>query len=187
LPRFAESHDDGTILRYLGKPCSGESCPSWERLDNNPASRDIAVGGNHLYHVRRARQPHARLRGRCVRQRRLMRQDGTPDAHGAPEQAPRLFGRAGRDHPVALGSRADEDEPVARVPSAVAEQMHARDAHVGHLLLDEAPQVRFSCAARQAADVHLAVARLLAGVTHCVNEPFSRTRPSHLDSRRSRR
>ena len=126
--------------------------------------------------VRRAREPHARRRARGVGQGRLLRQGGTPDAHGASEYA-QLFRRAGRDHPVALARRADEDEPVARVPACVADQMHTRDAYVGHELLDDAAQVGFGARARQAADVDLAVVRLLAGVTHVVNDPFSRTRP----------
>ena len=28
-------HNDGWMFRYTGTPCSGESCPGWERLANN--------------------------------------------------------------------------------------------------------------------------------------------------------
>jgi hypothetical protein len=38
-------HNDGWIWRYTGTPCSGDSCPGWQRLDNNSKARRIAVGG----------------------------------------------------------------------------------------------------------------------------------------------
>ena len=35
------------IWRYTGPPCSGESCPGWQRLDNNPKTVAIAAAGTH--------------------------------------------------------------------------------------------------------------------------------------------
>jgi len=29
------------VWRYTGTPCSGESCPGWVRLDNNPKGKAI--------------------------------------------------------------------------------------------------------------------------------------------------
>ncbi|SOY74871.1 hypothetical protein CBM2633_P200002 [Cupriavidus taiwanensis] len=34
-------HDDGAIWRSDGKPCNGQSCPGWARLDNNPRTGTI--------------------------------------------------------------------------------------------------------------------------------------------------
>jgi hypothetical protein len=31
--------------RYVGPPSSGDSCPGWQQLDNNPETKRIAVGG----------------------------------------------------------------------------------------------------------------------------------------------
>ena len=42
-------HNDGQIWRYTGVPCSGTSCPGWERLDKNPNTREIVATGSHLY------------------------------------------------------------------------------------------------------------------------------------------
>jgi hypothetical protein len=42
-------HNDGAIWRYTGVPCTGNSCPGWERLDNNPNTREIVATGGHLY------------------------------------------------------------------------------------------------------------------------------------------
>ena len=33
----------GDIYRYVGPPCAGSSCPGWQRLDNNPATRRITA------------------------------------------------------------------------------------------------------------------------------------------------
>ncbi len=35
------------IWRYTGTPCNGDSCPGWQRLDNNPKTVDIAASGSH--------------------------------------------------------------------------------------------------------------------------------------------
>lgn len=42
---------NGSIWRFTGTPCSGSSCPGWQRLDNNPASVRIAAGGSSLYQL----------------------------------------------------------------------------------------------------------------------------------------
>jgi hypothetical protein len=41
----------GAIWRYTGTPCSGNSCPGWQRLDNNPKTVAIVAGGNSLYQL----------------------------------------------------------------------------------------------------------------------------------------
>jgi hypothetical protein len=35
------------IWRYTGKPCSGDSCPGWQKLDNNPKTVAIVAAGGH--------------------------------------------------------------------------------------------------------------------------------------------
>jgi len=40
-----------TIWSYTGTPCSGNSCPGWQQLDNNPATVAIAGGGSKLYQL----------------------------------------------------------------------------------------------------------------------------------------
>lgn len=37
-------HSGGEIWRYTGTPCSGNSCPGWQLLDNNSLTKSIAVG-----------------------------------------------------------------------------------------------------------------------------------------------
>jgi hypothetical protein len=39
------------IWRHTGTPCSGESCPGWQRLDNNPKTVAIASAANELYQL----------------------------------------------------------------------------------------------------------------------------------------
>lgn len=43
--------DIGPIWQYTGTPCSGNSCPGWQRLDNNVASVRIAAGDSKLYQL----------------------------------------------------------------------------------------------------------------------------------------
>jgi hypothetical protein len=43
--------DNGTIWEATGVACSGESCPGWQRLDNNSKTFVIAAGGNDLYQL----------------------------------------------------------------------------------------------------------------------------------------
>ncbi|GLS19614.1 hypothetical protein GCM10007874_26310 [Labrys miyagiensis] len=40
----------GAIWRYTNVPCTGESCPGWQRLDNNPRTVSI-VAGDALYQM----------------------------------------------------------------------------------------------------------------------------------------
>jgi hypothetical protein len=41
----------GTIWRSMGAACSGESCPGWQRLDNNTRTVAVAAGGDRLYQL----------------------------------------------------------------------------------------------------------------------------------------
>lgn len=41
----------GAIWRHTGVPCSGNSCPGWQILDNNGKSAAIAAGGSGLYQL----------------------------------------------------------------------------------------------------------------------------------------
>jgi hypothetical protein len=41
----------GAIWRHTGTPCSGNSCPGWQRLDNNLKTVAIAAGGSALYQL----------------------------------------------------------------------------------------------------------------------------------------
>jgi M6 family metalloprotease-like protein len=41
----------GSIWQYTGTPCSGNSCPGWQKFDNNAATMRIAAGGNKLYQL----------------------------------------------------------------------------------------------------------------------------------------
>ena len=44
--------DEGApIWRYTGTPCAGESCPGWQKLDNNPATTMIAAAGDQLFQL----------------------------------------------------------------------------------------------------------------------------------------
>ncbi len=44
-------HSDGWIWQYTGTPCSGNSCPGWQRLDNNSKTKAITASGNQLYQL----------------------------------------------------------------------------------------------------------------------------------------
>jgi len=44
-------HTDGTIWRYIGAPCSGNACPAWQMLDNNPATTAITAAGRQLFQL----------------------------------------------------------------------------------------------------------------------------------------
>jgi hypothetical protein len=41
--RLYQRHSTGWIWRYTGPACTGQSCPGWRRLDNNPATKEIIV------------------------------------------------------------------------------------------------------------------------------------------------
>jgi hypothetical protein len=40
-------HRDGRIWQYTGVPCTGQSCPGWKMLDNNPATISLTSGNAH--------------------------------------------------------------------------------------------------------------------------------------------
>ena len=42
---------DGTIWRYTGTPCSGNACPGWQALDNNPKTVNIVAADSSLYQL----------------------------------------------------------------------------------------------------------------------------------------
>jgi hypothetical protein len=42
-------HSDGWIWRFTGEECTGELCPGWQRLDNNPKAVQIAAAGPQLF------------------------------------------------------------------------------------------------------------------------------------------
>lgn len=42
---------DGTIWRYTGTPCAGNSCPGWQALDNNSRTVTVAAADNALYQL----------------------------------------------------------------------------------------------------------------------------------------
>jgi V8-like Glu-specific endopeptidase len=44
-------HKSGAIWRYTGTPCSDNSCPGWQMLDQNSATVAIAAAGNNLYQL----------------------------------------------------------------------------------------------------------------------------------------
>jgi hypothetical protein len=44
-------HDDGSIWRSTGVPCSGGSCPGWVELDNNPAAAAITAGDGTVFQL----------------------------------------------------------------------------------------------------------------------------------------
>jgi hypothetical protein len=49
--RLFQLHNDGMIWRYTGAPCTGNSCPGWQRLDNNPKTRAIVAAGEQLFQL----------------------------------------------------------------------------------------------------------------------------------------
>ncbi|HSX59670.1 MAG TPA: hypothetical protein VLF18_05685 [Tahibacter sp.] len=50
-PKLYQLHSNGAIWQSIGGACSGESCPSWQRLDNNPQTRAIAASGGKVYQL----------------------------------------------------------------------------------------------------------------------------------------
>ena len=44
-------HKNGEIWRSTGQPCSGDTCPGWQRLDNNPSTKSIVAAGLNLYQL----------------------------------------------------------------------------------------------------------------------------------------
>lgn len=49
--RTPQGSDIGSIWRSTGAPCTGNSCPGWQRFDNNGASVRIAAGAGNLYQL----------------------------------------------------------------------------------------------------------------------------------------
>ena len=45
------ARDGAAVWRHTGTPCSGDSCPGWARLDNNPRTISIAADGSQLYQL----------------------------------------------------------------------------------------------------------------------------------------
>ncbi|CAM3495828.1 MULTISPECIES: hypothetical protein [Cupriavidus] len=52
-PKLFQLHNDGAIWQSIGGACTGESCPSWQRLDNNPNTKALAASGGRLYQLHR--------------------------------------------------------------------------------------------------------------------------------------
>ncbi len=50
-PALFQRHNDGAIWQSRGRPCAGESCPHWQRLDNNAATRAIVASAGRLYQL----------------------------------------------------------------------------------------------------------------------------------------
>ncbi len=44
-------NQDGTIWKYTGTSCSGNSCPGWQALDNNPKTVTIAAADGGVYQL----------------------------------------------------------------------------------------------------------------------------------------
>ena len=45
------ARDGAAIWRYTGIPCSGNSCPGWQRFDNNPRTVAIVADAGELYQL----------------------------------------------------------------------------------------------------------------------------------------
>jgi hypothetical protein len=43
--------EGAAIWRHTGTPCTGESCPGWQRIDNNPKTWSIVAAGSQLYQL----------------------------------------------------------------------------------------------------------------------------------------
>ncbi|MGI9508955.1 MAG: hypothetical protein ACR2QJ_06365 [Geminicoccaceae bacterium] len=41
----------GAVWAHTGTPCSGQSCPGWQRLDNSVRTTSLAAGNGHLYQL----------------------------------------------------------------------------------------------------------------------------------------
>jgi hypothetical protein len=46
-----QTHTDGSIWQYTGKPCKGTVCSGWIELDNNPHLKSIAANSGELYEL----------------------------------------------------------------------------------------------------------------------------------------
>lgn len=50
-PKLYQLHDNGAIWQSVGDRCNGDSCGSWQKLDNNPRTRAITASGGKLYQL----------------------------------------------------------------------------------------------------------------------------------------
>jgi hypothetical protein len=50
-PKLYQLHNNGSIWQSTGGACSGDSCPHWQRLDNNPRTKAIAASGGRLFQL----------------------------------------------------------------------------------------------------------------------------------------
>jgi len=50
-PVLYEMHTSGSVWGYLGTPCNGQVCSSWEMLNDDPLTIQIAAGAGTLYQL----------------------------------------------------------------------------------------------------------------------------------------
>jgi hypothetical protein len=50
-PWLFQLHNDGEIWSFTGSPCSGDSCPGWQRLDHNPKTVAIVAANSALFQL----------------------------------------------------------------------------------------------------------------------------------------
>jgi subtilisin family serine protease len=50
-PKLYQLHNSGAIWQSTGRACSGDSCPGWQMLDNNPHSKSIVASGGRLFQL----------------------------------------------------------------------------------------------------------------------------------------
>ena len=50
-PKLYQLHNNGDIWQSTGGACSGNSCPHWQRLDNNSRTKAIAASGGRLFQL----------------------------------------------------------------------------------------------------------------------------------------
>jgi hypothetical protein len=52
----------GKVWKYTGTPCSGNSCPGWQMLDDNGSTGRIAASDTALYQIHEPRTALTRTR-----------------------------------------------------------------------------------------------------------------------------
>lgn len=50
-PKLFQLHNNGAIWQSTGQPCQGDSCPGWQRLDNNGRTEKITASGGRLFQM----------------------------------------------------------------------------------------------------------------------------------------
>ena len=50
-PKLYQLHNNGAIWQSTGRACSGNRCPGWQRLDNNPRTKAITASGGRLFQL----------------------------------------------------------------------------------------------------------------------------------------